>query len=1066
VKRTLTTFLLTLLLTSTVQAAGIVVENTSMYADTRLGITVVSGTVELPAAGLWPGDLSSRGGALEQVVLIPETGEEIRVQGRRAQLAARMKNSRRGRDFIQKVWIPCLQYAQEHDGLGPGTLADFPENQKYVRDSISKSPWSEDRKSGQEGPFLFLMPRVPIPVPQGDRPELMPLALELRPYLDDGRHWVLLNNGSVEQRPIDQGLLDRYGLKISPVMKGEVEVETGPVVRFHQILALVRDSAAAKVKLDLTDVLTGDEVKVTWKLSGARAGDSQIVTSWASARLRSLGPYLRTFDAGILRHWLAATRSAYGLRDFKDLGPWMERRGGRMTSTFSILGGRAAVRETLQLQAIGEAGRGGRLGTIPISGIEGVDAPPHPFDEMLGKTKVKTVELAELAPVDRLFVYFSQPKALDAFLEKGTDFLFRSGSMFTSRSIVYDLKPRYYRKLGVSEKWIRKFLDSGTVKEMAVITPDLHFIDGTDITVICRVPRIKRFAGLLKLIGILDLREGVITEQAAPGGNKAFWTRRGKLVFAGTSREELKKILMLLDSGGVGSLGRSAEFKYMLKKLPLQKSTRTYVYFSDPFIRRLTGPQLKIGQARRMTVRKAMEAATAGAMLRQFDTGQAGSDVESLAELGYVPRDLPQNGFTLSDDQVARSVSWGTLGNMNSLLEKPVTMVTHEEEKAYRQYVDNYNRFWRRFFDPIALRLDDTPDGALELSTFILPLVENTIYQSVREVLESADSGGRLRVPKLAGDTVVSLSLNLKEEFWVKMAGRFGRELTGLVALDPSIYDLMGPGLHVAVMDGDPIIAMGSGDVMGAFGSQVVTGRGGFGVGIPLLLSVLTRPTRILVDVSDEKEVLDILNRTGVPLEVSGRNVRRRNTAFRKINGKDAWIYTFDLEGIISIRFGLEVRDGFLIISNLPWSYPLEFTEVEETRLSGAHMRVRPSAAEVQLPALYTSAAESYQKASLQGMAYLYPLLLTATDRPQEAAALQKKLFGFVPVHPPGGKWTYKNGNLESTAFGSGYKWMVPPYTRGDRDFGLLKNVDELELNVQMEEDGLRSTVRWSWKGE
>ena len=42
-------------------------------------------------------------------------------------------------------------------------------------------------------------------------------------------------------------------------------------------------------------------------------------------------------------------------------------------------------------------------------------------------------------------------------------------------------------------------------------------------------------------------------------------------------------------------------------------------------------------------------------------------------------------------------------------------MVTAAEAQAYGSYVENYTRFWRRFFDPIAVRLDDTPDGALEI---------------------------------------------------------------------------------------------------------------------------------------------------------------------------------------------------------------------------------------------------------------------------------------------------------------------------------------------------------------
>ena len=82
-----------------------------------------------------------------------------------------------------------------------------------------------------------------------------------------------------------------------------------------------------------------------------------------------------------------------------------------------------------------------------------------------------------------------EPGVGQAFLDQGVDFIFRSGSLYQKRSIAYDLKDRYYRRLGVSEGWMRKFLESGAVEELALVMPDLFFIDGTEVTAIARVPR-------------------------------------------------------------------------------------------------------------------------------------------------------------------------------------------------------------------------------------------------------------------------------------------------------------------------------------------------------------------------------------------------------------------------------------------------------------------------------------------------------------------------------------------------------------------------------------------------
>src|SRR6266536_2644266 len=90
---------------------------------------------------------------------------------------------------------------------------------------------------------------------------------------------------------------------------------------------------------------------------------------------------------------------------------------------------------------------------------------------------------------------------------------------------------------------------------------------------------------------------------------------RGDLLLVSTSRAELQAIAAV----GGASLGRSAEFRYMLTQLPLKKDTRALIYFSDPFIRRMVGPAVKIGQLRRMRARAEMEMITAGALLYTLD---------------------------------------------------------------------------------------------------------------------------------------------------------------------------------------------------------------------------------------------------------------------------------------------------------------------------------------------------------------------------------------------------------------------------------------------------------------
>ena len=58
---------------------------------------------------------------------------------------------------------------------------------------------------------------------------------------------------------------------------------------------------------------------------------------------------------------------------------------------------------------------------------------------------------------------------------------------------------------------------------------------------------------------------------------------------------------------------------------------------SDPFVRRMVGPAVKIGQLRRMRARAEMEVITAGALLFRLDGNRARPELETLVRLGYVP---------------------------------------------------------------------------------------------------------------------------------------------------------------------------------------------------------------------------------------------------------------------------------------------------------------------------------------------------------------------------------------------------------------------------------------------
>lgn len=1048
-------------------ASALEVTNTRRVNDPARDLTVVVGQVEMPAAGFWwVVDDKPSTGVLGQVQLTPPRELMEQRMGRRTRDAEQVRRNETGQYPMWAILDAAKRYAADHAGTGPDSLAvltatkDDAGRPKYPGVAQANAPWGNEPKVA--GPYHFLVPGVRLPLPNTKpMPPRELLIVELHPYLDDGKHWVMYSDGTRERRAIDAAFCQKHGITITPVIPkaaGAAEAPA-PTAATYSIMALVRDPAAKSAEVILRNTDTDARLTCTWSLPPTAAEDVEAVRAWDNARRRSWLGQAQRGDAPILTAWLLVT----GDRNLPD-GPGRGRARGPVHSdnAFGVLGGRAAVRETLQMDALreGPAPAGAAAaGLTPLADIKGVEVKSHPFEEMLAGKPGGKLAMADCVPPDRFFAYVPKPKAVLPFLDDGGQFLSQLGAMSTANCIDYDLKSRYERRLGVDGKWLRLLVDSGIVTEMAWVLPDLFFLEGTDLTVILRAPQLKRLSPLLAAVGVSALEEGKITTRALPSGQSAYWTAVGDLVCVSTHHAELDRILALIRARGEGSLGRTAEFRYMLTQLAPTAQTRAFLYLSDPFIRRLTGPEVKIGQLRRLQARAMLEQITGTALLYRYDAHRGEPILERLVRLGYLPDELDLKDYSLRPDGVAVSASAGTLTDPRSLLDAPVTGATPGETAAYRSYVENYSQYWRQYFDPIAFRLDDTADGALELTTFILPLVDNSLYNGLKQVLAGKGDPNPLRVPVLKSPGVVMLSLNLREESWVGMAKDGFSQAT---RLNPQILDYVGPGVHLVVQDSDPIVAFGSSDVLGAFDSNMMQiGRGQEMLMIPMVLSILTRPCTLYLEVKDPKAVRDLLRRGVATPPDQGRGMREFSAEITQYPGSDSWLYSATLFGMIRLRFGIELQDRFLVIRNLPWSQRPALQSVATAELAGARLTLHPQAVAQQLPALFVAESDRQRGAAFQGSAYLLPLMLTGAATPDAAAAVHRRLFGFAPVHPGTGRWTWTDGMLASDAFGTPARPLSPEY-RASAAFGVFQDISDLGLNMQFEEAGLRAICRWT----
>jgi HEAT repeat protein len=776
------------------------------------------------------------------------------------------------------------------------------------------------------------------------------------------------------------------------------------------------------------------------------------IQNFVKSRSQQWQPLLSQSEAPVLRIWLARHGELYGVRDLEKISPHQASET-RTTDIVGVLGGRAAVRETLQLQLIDTATGGHREArTIPISKIDTVDVKSHPFEKMLQESRQagRRLPLAELVPSDHFFAYFASLSALQRLLGGGGDFLFRLNSAASMNNIDHKLRSRYLERLGLTPSVLLTLLATGAVSEIAVMAPDLFFVDGTDITVIVRV------SGMNLVRSVLTFDDTPVMTRQLPSGHKAFWAVRDNILLLSTSRQELEKVLHLHQRGGRGSLGQSTEFQYMMQQLPLAESSQAYLYFSDPFIRHLVDPATKIAQLRRMQAKADLEMVTAGALLYKLDGHYGTPTMSRLLKLGYAPKAFSQRDYTLRRDLVAESKEFGTIADPKPLSETPVDLVSPNEAQAYKTYVANYSRYWRQFFDPIAVRLDDVGGGSWELTTFILPLLDSAIYSRIGKAIRKKGDGGRFKIPELSPMPTLVLSLNVSDSQRIELTKELTSALTQYTSVSPAILDSVGSAVHFAVMDSEPIVALGSGDIFGAFSEEMLRLEG-FPALTPVLLSILTRPCKLLVELSDPARVLNFLRQAGLYRARGGGQGE-----LYRVAGKDAWIYKLTLFDVIQLHLRVAVQNGYLVITNIPWSQRTTVKDAVEAPLNGAWLKVNMETVSRQLPALYTKTYSDYRSIAVEGMGYLYPLL--ASGVATSVADAQKKhlaLFGFTPVHPASGQWLWENGEIRSSTFGTASRPIQPEFRPGDRDFGIFPDVDSMSVNMQLEDTGLRAHLRW-----
>lgn len=499
--------------------------------------------------------------------------------------------------------------------------------------------------------------------------------------------------------------------------------------------------------------------------------------------------------------------------------------GGRtdQVDLFSMFSGALAVQESLQLdtmkggadprrrrqqnkvpirdgdekKALAEEARR-RAEKVQVSTLTGPTIKSHPWNTMLAGKKPDLGRLAKHVPEDFYLVEFrSLVKLLEVMDQSDlwSTHLFNQSAREARTQLVGE---RVKKQLAIeTTKILRPFYDT-VVEEVGVTGSDLYFREGSDVTLLFRSrqpeilrtrmnsflanaekanPSARRTEG--DYLGIAYVHVG--TPDRSISVFSAYPTP--ELHVRSNSRVTFERILEAIQGKDVKGktvrrLGDIDEFAYIRTLMPRgAKEEDGFVYLSDPFIRRLVGPTVKLTERRRMICYNHLRMMSHAALMYQTEHGKPPASLEELAKAGCCPGEFGKNGltcpdggkYTLSADGLAGVCSHhGHAHFLTPCCEIPVKEVIGDEADEYKEFLEDYNQYWRTFFDPIALRIQITPER-YRMETIVLPLLDNTVYTTMARVLggkpEPLDA---LPVPKR---NIFSLALRLNKRELLSQIG-------------------------------------------------------------------------------------------------------------------------------------------------------------------------------------------------------------------------------------------------------------------------------------------------------
>jgi hypothetical protein len=826
-------------------------------------------------------------------------------------------------------------------------------------------------------------------------------------------------------------------------------------------------------------------LKLTFQLPDGTVDNPEVRQAWARQQQMAITSADPHGEDSFSHYWNLAIAPRYGLQP--DLREASARLRGEPPDLYSVFTGAAAIQESLQLELLGSDPRSAaqreavrKAGVapqaeLPLTGLSGLTVRSHPFREMLNGRMPRLPPLASSIPQDQYAVFFSdinrQIELADLMDEWGGNLLHQ----VEAGARDFRVRDKVSSQLCLENSLLTRWFGDRVIADMAFTGSDPFLKEGTAFTVLFSLKDRERFRKQLeKNYADAVARRGAILSRFTIDGNRGMAVvspdRRvssctlivGKTAVVSTSRMALEKIAAV-QAGQLPSLAQADDFRYMRTIFPQNAQEEDiFIYLSDAHIRTLVGPRAKIGEARRMRCAGNM-ALIANARLWFRTENRREPSMKELADGGYLGKNPPicpdHGSYGIDKSGEPFCALHNRQGVLTPVEELPLPSVTPLEAAQYKAFVENYNRYWTRFFDPIGIRVKMGKD--IRIQTCILPLIENSWYDGLAAF--SGRSPGGLTESAVLPRTIMSVRGHVSAE-WLKEAGirrRFGNRNLKL--------DWLGDELALNLCDGQ-VLFSGNGQAMGLMGREL--GRSSLE---PLIIgylgSALNLPTYLTVKVTDAKKAeLAIPSLFQALAPGSGRDpgLSVETYTVEDNGGRPLYVANFNL-WLLKLRLYAAVVGDRLVIA----SRRDIVTDLQAASAKGAGTRPASQEGNLEL-SLYRSAFR--QLAEMVNLGWqedlrhachrnlpLAAILLKALELPPEGLApTVTGLRGYRPYCPSGGRYLLdeQTGDVGCTVHGTARRPKQPVAGgSSSRTLALVNSLERVNARLSFTPEGLMTTV-------